>query len=198
MLPAVLVLVLAIGALGWWFRGELWTLWQGDSAPTEVSEEAAVVAEQKLERLRQGGESVSISPVELTSLIRYRAPVWATNSVAEPAVALAGDTIVVSGLVPTDQLPSHPELDRVRGLLPDSARFQITGHLRPLEGGRAALEVAEVEFAGIPIPTRYYPELLRRIGRQDEPGLPATALAVSLPQGVGSARVESGQLILTP
>lgn len=198
VLPAVLVLVLAIGALGWWFRGDLLSWWQGDPAPTEVSEEAAVVAEQKLERLRADRDTVSLSAVELSSLLRFRAPVWATNSVAEPSVALAGDTVVLSGVVPTDQLPPHPELERVRGLLPDSARFEITGHVRPLQDGRAALEVAEVEFAGIPIPARYYPELLRRIGRQDEPGLPETALAVRLPEGVGSARIESGHLILTP
>jgi hypothetical protein len=105
---------------------------------------------------------------------------------------------VLSGSVPTDRLPSHPQLEQVRPLLPDTSRFQIVGHVRPLGEGRAALEVAEVEFAGLPVPERFFPELLRRIGRRDEPGLAETALAVSLPQGVGSARVERGLLILSP
>lgn len=196
---ALLVVVGAVGALGWWYRGDLWRLWQGEpAAPTEVSQEAADLAEGKLARLRSEGEEVSLSSVELSSLLRFRAPVWASNTVGDPAVALSGDTVVVSGVVPTDRLPSHPELDRVRGLLPDSSRFEIVGHVRPLDDGRAALEVAEVEFAGLPIPARYYPDVLRRIGRRDEPGLSPTALAVRLPEGVGSARVAGGLLILTP
>lgn len=191
-LVALLVLAAGLGGLAWWLRG-------GEEAePVEISPEAAEVAEEKLERLRTEGEEVALSAVELSSLLRYRAPVWATNTVGEPAVALSGDTVVVSGIVPTDRLPSHPELDRVRALLPDSSRFEIVGHVRPLDSGRAALEVAEVEFAGLPIPARYYPDVLRRIGRQDEPGLSPTALAVRLPEGVGSARVEDGRLILTP
>lgn len=196
--PAVLLLVVLLGAVGWWLRGDLWRLWQGSAVPTEVSAEAAELAEEKLRRVREDGQPVALSAVELSSLLRYRAPVWALNAVASPAVALAGDTVRVSGLVPTDRLPSHPELDPVRGFLPDTARFQIVGHVRPLGEGRAALQVEEVEFAGIPIPARYYPELLRRIGRQDEPGLDPAAVAVRLPEGIGSARVERGELILTP
>lgn len=198
VLGIVLLLVVGMGALGWWLRDDLWRLWQGDAVPTEVSPEAADLAERKLERLRTQGEAITLSATELSSLLRYRAPVWATNSIGEPAVSLVGDTIVVTGVVPTDQLPSHPELDQIRGLLPDSSRFEIVGHVRPLNDGRVALEVAEVEFAGIPIPQRYYPDILRRIGRRDEPGLAPTALAVRLPEGVGSARVEQGQLLLTP
>lgn len=198
VLTTVLLLVVVLGALGWWFRGDLWSRWQGDPVPTEVSAEAAELAEEKLRRVREEGEPVALSPVELSSLLRYRAPVWALNAVGEPSVALAGDTLRVSGLVPTDRLPSHPELDPVRGFLPDSARFEIVGHVRPLGEGRVALQVEGMEFAGIPVPARYYPELLRRIGRQDEPGLDPAAVAVRLPEGVGSARVERGELILTP
>ncbi len=198
-LAALLVLVAGLGALGAWFGDDLRSLWLGGaSAPTEVSPEAAVFAEEKLERLRTGGEAVSLSSLEISSLLRYRAPVWATNAVGDPAVALSGDTLVLSGVFPTDRLPPHPELDRVRPMLPDSSRFEITGHVRPLSRGRAMVEVAEVEFAGIPIPARYYPELLRRLGRRDEPGLAPNAVALPLPQGVGSARVGDGLLILTP
>lgn len=198
VLGLVLLLLVGLGALGWWMRGDLWRLWEGRTAPTEVSPEAAELAVGKLERLRGGGDTVSLSAVELSSLLRFRAPVWAANAIGDPAVAMAGDTVVVTGVVATDALPSHPELDRVRGLLPDSSRFEITGHVRPLAGTRAALEVREVELAGIPIPARYYPDLLRRLGRRDESGLPPTALAVPLPEGVGSARVVGGRLILTP
>lgn len=198
VLAAVLLLIVGLGALGWWLRGDLWRMWQGETVAVEISPEAAAQAEDKLERLREDGQEVSLSSTELSSLLRYRSPVWVTNTVGEPEIALAGDTLVLSGTVPTDQLPSHPQLEQVRPLLPDTSRFEIMGHVRPLGAGRAALEVSGVEFAGLPVPERFFPDLLRRIGRRDEPGLAQSALAVDLPPGVGSARVERGLLILSP
>lgn len=190
----LLLLLLALLALGWWISDRM----DRDRAPVEVSVEAAEAAERKIERLRSDGEEVRLSGVELSSLFRYRAPVWAVNGVEEPEVEMMADTLVLSGTVATDRLPSHPELDRIRGLLPESSRIEVTGLVRSFDAGRVALDLRQVEFAGIPIPSRYYPEVLERIGRRDEPGLEPTALALRLPEGVGSARVEGGHLVLTP
>jgi hypothetical protein len=192
-----LALLLVLGVLGWWFRGHL-PGGRGVEEPTMVSPEAAAVAEAKLERLRAEREAVRLSEVELASLVRHRAPRWATSLLLEPSLELGGESLTLSGRVLTGQLPSHEALDPVRAFLPDTANVEIIGHLRPLEPGRAAFEVREVTFAGIPIPARYYPAALERIGRYDEPGLPPTALAVPLPDGVGAVRIESGYLLVTP
>jgi hypothetical protein len=190
----VLLAVLALLALGWWLSDRA----ERHRVPVEVSEEAAEAAERKIDRLRSNGEEVQLTGVELSSLFRYRAPVWAVNGVDNPDVEMSGDTLTVSGMVATERLPSHPELDRVRGLLPERSRIEITGQVRPFRRGSAALRIDEVQFAGIPVPSRYYPDVLERIGRRPEPGLEPEALALRLPEGVSTARVEGGRLILTP
>jgi hypothetical protein len=190
----LLLVVLALLALGWWLSDRA----EGDRIPVEVSVEAAEEAERKLARVRDDNEEVQLSGVELSSLFRYRAPVWAVSGVQDADVEMNGDTLVLSGRVATDRLPSHPELDRIRPLLPESSRIEITGQMRPFRTGSAALNIAQVQFAGIPIPSRYYPEVLDQIGREPEPGLEPTALALRLPEGVSTARVEGGRLILTP
>jgi hypothetical protein len=190
----VLLIVLALLALGWWLSDRA----ERHRVPVEVSIEAAEAAERKIDRLRSNGEEVQLTGVELSSLFRYRAPVWAVSGVDNADVEMSGDTLTVSGMVATDRLPSHPELDRIRGLLPESSRIEITGQVRPFRRGSAALRIDDVQFAGIPIPSRYYPDVLERIGRQPEPGLEPEALALRLPEGVSTARVEGGRLILTP
>ncbi len=135
----------------------------------------------KLARVRDG-EEVQLSGVELSSLFRYRAPLWAVSGVEDADVEMYGDTLVLSGRVATDRLPSHPELDRIRPLLPESSRIEITGQVRPYRTGSASLNIEQVQFAGIPIPARYYPEVLDRIGREESPGLGADGAGVAAPR----------------
>jgi hypothetical protein len=193
-----LVFLLALLGAGWWFRDDILRLVGREREPVEVSPEAAAIAEEKIERLRTEGDTARLSSVEVSSLLRYRGPAWLSQRVHEPDVRFASDTVRVGGTIATSELPSHPELDRVRVLLPDSSRVDIAGGLTALPSGRMAMEIGEVKFAGIPIPVRYYPDVLQRFGRQDEPGLAPTAIAVPLPDGVGGARVEGGYLVLTP
>jgi hypothetical protein len=54
-----------------------------------------------------------------------------------------------------------------------------------------------VEFAGVPIPPRYYPVILERLGRKDEPGLDPSAIGFHLPPQVAGARLSDGYLVLT-
>lgn len=191
----LLVLLLAGGA-AWWFRDSLPFFDRAEH--TEVSPEAAEVAEGKLARMRADGEPARLSSVELSSLLRYRSAGWAPAEVGSPDVRMNGDTMRVGATIPTDRIPSHPELDRVRGLLPDSARVEVSGSVRSLSRGRAALAVRQVEFAGIPIPARYYPPMLERFGRQADAELAPSELAIPLPPGVSEVRVENSFLILIP
>lgn len=192
----LLVLLLLAGGAAWYFRDSLPFL--GGAEPMEVSPEAAADAREKLALLRTGGEPVRLSSVELSSLLRYDGAEWTPPGLSDPEIRMSGDTMVVSAIIPTDRIPSHPDLDRVRSLLPDSARVEVAGSVRSLEANRAALTVRQVEFAGIPIPERYYPPMLERIGRGDEQGLAATEMALPLPPGVSEVRVEDGYLLLIP
>lgn len=196
ILGAILLVLLLAGGAGWWFRDSLPFLDRAESV--EVSPEAADRAADKLARLRSEHEEIRLNSVELSSLLRYRGTKWIPAVVRNPDLRMSGDTVVVAATIPTDRIPSHPDLDRVRDLLPDSARIQVEGAVRMLDGGRAALTVQEVEFAGIPIPERYYPPMLERLGRTDEPGLAPEEMALPLPAGVSEVRVEDGYLILVP
>lgn len=195
----MLLVLVMVGVLAWLFRGDLIRLWAGgDPEATEVSPEAAASAEAKLDRLRTQREAVRLSAVELTSLARYRLGDRFPDLLQDPMVELGGDTLHVAARVPSERLPNVRELDRVRAFLPDTARIDLTGRLLPRDEGRAAIQVHHVAVAGVPIPARFYPDVLDRMGRRDEPGLPEDAIALTLPEGVGSARVEDGFLVLTP
>jgi hypothetical protein len=192
----LLTVLLLAGGAAWLFRDSI--PFFDRSERVEVSPEAAAEAEAKLARMRADGQPVRLTSVELSSLLRYRGGEWAPAELREPEVQIAGDTLMVSALIPTDRIPSHPDLDRVRSLLPDSARVEVAGSVRSLGAGRAAMEVRQVEFAGIPIPERYYPPMLERIGRHDEPDLTPTEMGLQLPPGVSEVRVENGYLLLIP
>jgi hypothetical protein len=190
---AVIVLV-GLLVLGYVFRDRLLG---GGREPTEASPEVAAAAQAKLEQLRAGGDSVRLSSVEITSLLRYRAPAAALEMVHDPTVEISNDTIRLTGRVPTDRLPSNADLEKIRLLLPDTAKLVVRGTLQNRGSGEEALRLQSVEFAGVPIPPRYYPIILERLGRQDEPGLDPSAVGFPLPPHVAGAHLSGGYLVLT-
>jgi hypothetical protein len=193
----IVVLLLAGG--GWLFRDDMARLLGGGKpVATLVSPEAAAQAEEKLARLANDGETVRLNDVEFTSLMRYRLRDRIPGDLESPAVSFRGDTVRLMARVPSDRLPNVPELGAARAFLPDTADVDVVGWLAPLRGGRAAFDVQRITFAGIPVPDRFYPQALERMGRRDEPGLPPTAYPFTLPDGVGAARIEGGELVLTP
>lgn len=194
----MLVVVLALAVGGWWFRDRIPGLGGREPEPlTEVSPATADQAEAKLAQLRDGGE-VRLTESELTSLLRYRLQDRIPASVNAPTVRLHGDTVRVSGRFPTDQLPASMDMGAARDFLPDTADVEVRGRMRTLEPGRAAIQVDVVTFARVPVPQQFYPEALQRLGRRDEPGLQPAEYPVRLPPGVGAARVEGGELVLSP
>jgi hypothetical protein len=194
---ALLVVVL-LGVLVWMFRDSIPGLGGRGVEYTEVSPEAAASAEEKLERLRTRGDTVNLSAVELASLLRYRLAEQYPDLLRNPSIEMVGETLHLGGSIPTERLPNLQQFERVRPFLPDTTRIDMEGRILTREPGRAAVEIEEVAIAGIPIPQRYYPEVLGRLGRRDEPGLPPNAIEFPLPGGVGSAWVESGRLVLAP
>jgi hypothetical protein len=192
-----LLAVVALIVIGFVYRDRLLARWAGSSEATAASPEVAAAAQAKLERLSVGGDSVRLSGVEITSLLRYRAPAAALEMVHDPSVEMAGDTLRLTGMIPTDRLPADPNLDKIRPLLPDTAKVVVRGTLEPRGPGETALRLQGVEFAGVPIPARYYGAILRKLGRDDEPGLDPAAVGLHLPDRVTGARISDGFLILT-
>jgi len=148
--------------------------------------------------MRSRGDTVHLSSVEFTSYVRYRYREQIAGELEQPTVAFTGDTVTLGGRFPTDRLPDMREVRAMREFLPDTADVKLRGGLRTLSPGKAALRIDVASFAKVPVPRDVYPDALKKIGRRDEPGLGPNEYAFPLPPGVGSARVENGELILSP
>jgi hypothetical protein len=189
----VFLALLAGGA--WFFRGLIPGPWNRPPVPMAVSEEAAAAAEEKLKRLRQDGDTVHLSGVEFTSYLRFRMAGRFAPDIELPAVTFNADQVNVAGRFPKDRLPAK-EVGRAMDFLPDTADVGVNGTLRTLAPGRAALKVSSASFARFPIPRDRLNQVIGRVRGRDEPGLSEDEVAFQLPPGVGSARVENGQLVL--
>jgi hypothetical protein len=195
-LTALLAVIVLVGG-AWLFRDHIPGLGVGRTH-VEVSPEAAAAAEEKLRRLQEDDVTARLTDVELTSYLRYRTGDVLAGVFHEPMVTFDDEQMRVAGRFPTENLPEAPELDRVRGLLPDTADIVVSGRLRTLPDGRAVFRVESASFARIPIPREMYERIFERMGRGDEPGLTADEFPFPLPNEVGAAAVEDGVLVLTP
>ena len=197
-----LVVVGVVLALLWINRARVVDVWQdlaGGGEPAPVSPELAAQAERKLATLDDGPSPgrVALGTQEVQSLVQYRMTDALPAYLLEPRVELGEGRIRVHARVPRESMPDIPGAGEVAGLLPDTTDVAAQAQVLPLSGGRVAIAVHEISAAKIPLPGRMIPSLLRRIGRRDEPGLPADAIAVRLPTGACTAYVHQDSLVLT-
>lgn len=198
---AGLVLVMVLAVFLFLNRDRISTAWQdlrGGKEETELgpSPELAEIAQNKLAGLKAGeSEAVALSENEIQSLLQYRYRQLLPAFVDSPRVKLEDGKIVVQARVPVERLPQLNELGEAAGFLPDTAEVGVTGTVLPLRAGRVALGVDQVRAARIPLPKRLVPGALRKLGRKDEPGLPADALALPLPPGADAAYVRGDSLV---
>ena len=186
------VLALAV----WVFRDRLPGLAQPRPPVQGVSPENAEVAQAKLRRLRERGDTVHMSDAEFTSLIRYHLPGLA-GPLVDPSVDFVDNTFFLNGRFPKDRFPSGGELDRLREFVPDTSDVVLQGELRPLATGQVALRVASGSFARVPLSHSRITTALAGFGRRDVPGLRDDEYLFTLPEGVADARVEDGVLVLS-
>lgn len=184
--------------LGYKFRDRIPGPWQHKAEAMQVSEAAAQSAEQKLARMRSSRDTVHLSDVEFTSYLRYRFKDQFTGQLDAPTVQFAGDTLTLNGRLPMDRLPDTRELRAVREYMPDTADVRVRGQLRSLAPGRGAIRIDNVSVAKVPVPRDVYISALHRAGAGAEPGLGRDEYPFALPPGVGSAKVEGGELVLAP
>lgn len=197
-----ILLLVVLGALAFLQRDRLLQAWQelrgGDGAAAAVPSLAlAEQAEQKLADLRDGTtETAAFDEVELQSLLQYRFRGLLPAFVDSPRVELEGSRIRITGRMPLDRLPAVGGFGEAAALLPDTTDLAVTGQLLPLVDGRVALAVDDVSVSRIPLPDRMLGPALERLGRRDEPGLPADAVALPLPPGAANAYVRGDSLVL--
>jgi hypothetical protein len=197
----VLVVLVAILAAGWLFRDRLRTAWHDIRGIRETelvaTPELANAAHAKLEALADGSApQASLSAVELQSLLLYRYDGVLPAFLGSPQVEFRNDRLRLRARVPVDKLPHVEGLGEAAAFLPDTTELTVTGRLLPLDTGRAAFVVEDVSAQRFPLPRRLVPGVLDRLGRTDEPGLPADAMAMSLPAGIAAAYIRRDSLVL--
>lgn len=197
----ILGAVIILGFL-WFTKGdELRSLWNeltGDT-PTETvpSQALADHAQAKLDDLQAGRlRSASFGAVELQSLLMYEYQGLLPAFVDSPHIELDASRIVVKGRMPIDRLPDVEGMRQAAAILPDTTDLAVTAQLLPLGSGRVALAIDDITVSRIPLPERLYGPALSRLGRRDEAGLPADAVAVPLPPGATNAYVRGDSLVL--
>lgn len=194
-----MLLLLLAGA--WLFRDRIrtaWDDWRGNEVEVQQpSPELAAGAERKLLALRDGSaRSVSLSALELESLLLHHFEGVLPAFLDSPQVAFDGDRLRLRARVPIDKLPRVDGFSDVVAFLPDTTELAITGKLLPLASGRVGFGVDDVRAARVPLPNRFITGALTRLGRRDEVGLPTDAIAFGLPPGVTAAYIRADSLVL--
>lgn len=179
----------------------------GVAADTATAEMPALpqpspeLAETTLDRFEafragEGGERLALGGTELTSVIRYALPGIIPPGVTEPTVELVDGRVHLTARVAVQAFPRLPRLDEIVGLLPDTVLIALDGTLVALDQSYLSLMVDRVEAARIPLPRRMVSEVLTGFGREGPASLPKDALAVPVPDGVGSVYVQGDSLVL--
>jgi hypothetical protein len=197
----VLVVLIALVGAGWLFRDRLQTAWHDirgiRQAETVATPELADAAHAKLEALAAGTAGhATLSAAELQSLLLYRYQGVLPAFLGSPQVEFRDDRLRLRARVPVDKLPHVEGLGEAAAFLPDTTELTVSGRLLPLDTGRAAFVVEDVSAQRFPLPRRLVPGALERLGRTDEPGLPADAMAMALPPGISAAYIRRDSLVL--
>ena len=168
------------------------------STAPQPSEELADSALARFGRLRSGDgdRTVSLSGLELTSVLRFGPASQLPTGVIEPNVEMEDGQIRLSGKVVMSAFPNLPDLGGFIGVLPDTLPVTLRATLVPFGEEDAALVVHRLDAARIPLPGRLIPEILRALGRDEEDGLPPDALRIPLPEGLASVYILSDSLVL--
>jgi len=199
---ALLGVVGGVALAGWIWGPELRRRFAEEEGGVEVlpSPELADAALDRFERFRRGelGDRLSLSALDVSSVIRYAAPGMLPGGVSRVEVEFYDGVVRLTARVLVEAFPGLPTLDGILGFLPDTVSISVVGHLAPLDENGIALVVHGVyaSFIPVPLPDGMTPSILTVLGRRSRAGLPEDALPFSLPDGVQSAHVLRDRLIL--
>ena len=192
--------VIAAVALGaWHYRGEISAaLGRVEiAAPSgEPSESLARAAEEKLMSLAGSDEAeVSLTEVELQSLLSYRVTPHLPSGIEDPLVRVQDSVVVLSALLRPDQLDQYAPPDLLRQFLADTARaaaILLPGIRRP---GTGQVTVSGLQAGALIVPSVMIPFILQSV---QIPGLDASGsdILVPLPGRVSAIEVAGGAVVV--
>jgi hypothetical protein len=149
---------------------------------------------------RNGPAYVSLRAPELAGLLALGvSKVWPATA-SPPAIALVDEQLLMRTVVERRDLAGDGALRGLLGVALDGRdTVRMAGTLDLVRPGLAAYRVRELRMAGVDVPPRLIPALLRTIRRAAASAadtLPADALAIPLPKAVADIRVAKGKVTL--
>jgi len=172
-----------------------------DPAP-EATPELADRAVSRLRLFRTGGAGprLSLSADEVTALIRHAMPGVLPVGVADPVVRLEAGVLAIEARLATEDFAGRAHLASVLGALPDNIDVRLRGGLDGY-GDRLAFTVEQASAAGVPLPARSVAAIVAAVAERSEyqalsRGERGASLSVRWPEGVASAVVVEGRLVL--
>lgn len=204
---ALALLVLAAAYLGWKSGDAIFPRLEtalgigavDEPAAEPVTPEAADLAWEKIRSFRASEDALELrlTPVEVSSLLRYSLIGMLPKGVEDPLVDMEGDRIELAARVIPSELPELPDPVGITGaVFPDTVAVSVGGSLMPFGGRRSMLLVRSIVVGGVPIPPGAFPDILAALGRTHEDGLPESAILAPAFSDIGSAYVEAGELVL--
>lgn len=195
-----LVVLVAVAGAAWYFKDDIgagFGRFAQVDAPEGPSAELASMAEIKLHALLDGSSRrVTLSESELQSLLVYRYASHLGTHVDSPTIALRQGRVHLTARVPTRHFGLDRNLGDIASFLPETATVEVIAQIIPLDARRVGLAVDQLSAARVPLPARLVPGLLTSLGRSDEAGLPADALAIPLPPGASGAYIRDDSVVL--
>lgn len=198
------LLLLTLVVLAWRWGPEAWNRISDSTVGSEVTvvEPSPGMAEAVVERLTDFLEGepereMTFTGEEMESLLRYELGDYLPEGVSDPTVRFRDGEVTLGVRLAAERIPTNPELDQIRGFLPDTVPVQIRGRVLALEGPEAALLVHRIDAAGIPIPRRFFAHILQGMSSVERPDLPPEAVALPLPAGIRSVRLAGDRLVVT-
>lgn len=194
-----LTIIAAVALGAWHYRGEISAaLGRVEiAAPAgEPSEDLARAAEEKLLSLAESDRTeVSLSEVELQSLLSYRVTPHLPSGIEDPLVRLEDSAVVLSALLRPDQLERYAPPDLLRQFIADTARAAavlVPGIRRP---GTGQVTVSGLQAGALIVPSMMIPFILQNI---QIPGVDASGsdILVPLPLRVSAIEVAGGAVVV--
>lgn len=196
----VLVLLAVAVAAAWRFGPELAerVAEMRSAEPPGPSPELAEGALDRYAELASGRtERVSLSGVELESILRFHLSEHLPPGVTDPGIRIRDGEVRASLRVALALIPTIPDLEGIRDVLPDPVPIELTGLVVTLEGSRTIFIVRRVEAGGVPIPRRFHSAVAAAIDPERSEDVPAEAITIPLPDDVRSLRIEGDALVVT-
>lgn len=206
-----LVLLVALGASAWLFRGQ-WepvvrrvatgSLSSADQSAAHwqpISAQGSSRARDAIDRLgaRTGPVFANVAPGDLASYVFDALTRELPSSASNVEAAAIGEQLAIRADVRLADFGGPASFGPVAGMLSDREPVQFTGVLAIAQPGLAEFRVTSLRIKDFAVPSGMIPSLLERMGHGPRPaGASPNGLPFAVPRYIADVRVHDGKITL--